>query len=100
MLYDPLEDFGLQATSELSVIMALHLAKYMGLRHVTFLCFDSWLPGGSCEYAASLKRGMNDGIERAEGGGRHATYKDYVLTQARQMGIVTEIGYPAEVARG
>ncbi len=94
VLYDPFRLGAQSTTCELSAIIALHLAKFMGLANVTFLCFDAWQPGGSCEYAQSLNVGRSSGAVGEPG--RHCSHKGYILTRARELGMVTRIGYPSK----
>lgn len=93
ILYDP-ADFG-EADVELSAVMALHLAKFMGISKVTFCCFDSWGPVAerNLEYAECVEK---LGCKSGDLGdpGRHVTHKVYILKKAKELGFSIDTLHP------
>lgn len=85
-------DFGEQ-DCELSAIMAMHLAKLMGCRAVTFCCFDSWVDSGSCEYAKVVEALGNKSGDLGEPG-RHRSHRDYILKRAVELGFEWDTLHP------
>lgn len=67
---------------ELTAIAALKLARYMGIKRVTFACFDSWTNefDGNGEYAACI--GKKSGEVGAVG--RHGANGKWIVQRAKE----------------
>lgn len=76
----------------LTALVAVKLAKYMGIEHVTFCCFDSWSNGwkGSGEYAKCI--GKESGAKN--GVGRHAGNGCWIWSEAKKMINVVDTLFP------
>ena len=81
VLYDP-GMFG-ETVSTLTAIIALRLARFMGCTELVFVCFDAWVPSGSCEYAQCVGSSSADGGQTE----RHVTHKTEILRAARGAGF-------------
>lgn len=85
-------DFG-EFDCELSAVMALHLAKHMGCKAVTFCCFDSWAAGGSCEYAKAVEELGGKSGDYGDPG-RHRTHMGHILSKALALGFEVDTLHP------
>lgn len=69
-------------SSTLTAIIGVQLARHMGCSALAFFGFDSWLPGGSAEYASGM------GSKNEDGGPlqRHAASQATILAAAKKCG--------------
>ena len=87
VLYDPCE-LGFNRI-DYTAIAACRLAKYMGMTNIIFVCFDSWLPGGTTEYAKCIDTSIYGGAVRAA-----PVPKIEIIKQAKEMGLALKAWFP------